>query len=68
MRATLENGTIKVEFDVGQVNQDILSFLSFLETTNKSDATEKEVWQLSEDIKADWWRANKERLLNENRR
>lgn len=66
MQASIENGKIKVEFDIGKVDKDILSFLSLLETANKSQATEKDTWQLSEEIKASWWNENKERFLNEN--
>ena len=66
MQASVENGKIKVEFDIGKIDKDILSFLSLLETANKSKATEEDTWQLSEEIKASWWKENKERFLNEN--
>jgi len=66
MQASVENGKIKVEFDLGKVDKDLLSFLSLLETTNKSKATEKDIWQLSEEIKTSWWNENKEKFLNEN--
>ncbi len=53
MQATMENGEIKVEFDVGQVNKDILSFLSLLETSSKSKASDEEIWKRRE--KNDVW-------------
>ena len=67
MRTSVENGKIRVEFDIGKINKDVLSFLSLLETSNKSQAIEEDIWQLSEDIKASWWNQNKEKFINENR-
>ncbi len=67
MQTSIENGKIRVEFDIGKIDKDVLSFLSLLETSNKSQATEEDIWQLSEEIKSSWWNENKERMLNENR-
>lgn len=43
--------------------QKILDLLRFYELVKKSTMTEAKAWQLSEEIKADWWQANKARIL-----
>ena len=63
MKATLRNDKIVVEFDIGDYDKDLIDFLELLEISNKSQATEKEIENLSEEIKRDWWNRNKERFI-----
>ena len=63
MKATLRNDKIVVEFEIGDYDKDLIDFLELLEISNKSQATEKEIENLSEEIKRDWWNRNKERFI-----
>lgn len=38
-------------------------WVEFLNLVQKSQVTEEEAWQLSESLKEEWWKSNKERLL-----
>jgi hypothetical protein len=42
--------------------QKILDLLKFYELVKESTMTEKKAWQLSEDIKEQWWQENKDRI------
>ena len=44
--------------------QRILDLVRFHELTNNSEITEKKAFQLSEEIKEDWWQINKSRILS----
>ena len=63
MKATLRNDKIVVEFEIGDYDKDLIDFLELLEISNKSQATEEEIENLSEEIKRDWWNRNKERFI-----
>ncbi|RUM40588.1 MAG: hypothetical protein DSY34_05090 [Desulfurobacterium sp.] len=63
MKATLRNNKIVVEFEIGDYDKDLMDFLELLEISNKSQATEEEIENLSEEIKRDWWNRNKERFI-----
>jgi predicted glycosyltransferase len=43
--------------------QQLLDYLSAKETLSRSQATESEVDDLSEQAQADWWKANKNRWI-----
>jgi hypothetical protein len=64
MKATLkENGKVIVEFDLGQIEEEFLSFLSALEISKKSKAEDKEIFDLAEQIKRNWWIKNKKKFI-----
>ena len=65
MIGKLEGRKVKIEFDLGEYNPDIIDFLTLLDITSKSKATDDDIEALSEEIKKNWWTDNKERLLNE---
>jgi len=67
MNATFQNKKIMIEFEVGEINKDILSFLSLLETSSKSKISDKDIEQISEEINQSWWEKNKSRFINEDR-
>jgi len=46
---------------VDQVN-DFVNWLRVESIARRSKLTEKVAWQLSEEIKADWWEKNKQRF------
>jgi hypothetical protein len=58
----------KVHFEVKLKNLDdrVLSYLSSLEITSKSKASEQEIDTLSEKTTSNWWKKNKKRFINEN--
>jgi len=66
MQAILKNNKIVIEFDVGEVDKNVLALLSSIEISKKSQATEEEIYQLSKEIKEKWWRKNKCRFIDEN--
>ena len=41
----------------------IMDLLKFYELVKGSEMTEKKAWQLSEDIKEQWWSDNKSRIM-----
>ena len=41
----------------------IMDLLKFYELVKESEMTEKKAWQLSEDIKEQWWLDNKSRIM-----
>lgn len=41
----------------------IMDLLKFYELVKDSEMTEKKAWQLSEDIKEQWWLDNKNRIM-----
>lgn len=65
MQAVLKGNKVLLEFAVGKVDEDILSFLSAVEIAKKSKAATEDILRLSEKIKAKWWKANKQRFINE---
>lgn len=65
MQAVLKGNKVLLEFAVGKVDEDILSFLSAIEIAKKSKAATEDILRLSEKIKAKWWKANKQRFINE---
>jgi len=66
MQATLRGNKVIVEFDLKEVDEDILSLLTSIEISKKSQATEEDIYKLSKEIKAKWWKENKDRFINEN--
>ncbi|HBD93498.1 MAG: hypothetical protein A2015_10630 [Spirochaetes bacterium GWF1_31_7] len=48
-----------------QEAQDIVDFLTVMEITNKSKASDSDIDKLAYDVKNSWWNKNKDRLLNE---
>lgn len=66
MQAVLKGNKVLLEFAVGKVDEDILSFLSAIEIAKKSKATSEDILRLSKKIKEKWWKENKQRFINEN--
>ena len=62
-----ENGVVRLTFPTDgmsaeQVN-DFVNWLRHESVARRSRLTETAAWQLSEDLKADWWEKNKERFV-----
>ncbi len=64
MQALLKDNKVMVEFDLKEVDEDILSLLASMEISKKSQATEKNIHKLSKEIKENWWKENKNRFQN----
>jgi hypothetical protein len=61
-----ESGVVRLTFPtegmtVEQVN-DFVSWLRLESIARRSNLAEKDAWQLSEEIKADWWGKNQQRF------
>ncbi len=67
MVTKIKDNKIIIEIDLNNKNVDekILSFLSSLEISNKSQATEEDILKFSEEISDNWWQKNKKRFLSE---
>jgi hypothetical protein len=63
MISKVQGNKVHVVFDIGEYDPDVIDYLTFLEITSKSKATDEEIEQLSEDIKQNWWEENKENFL-----
>lgn len=63
----MQDQKITVEFDVGDYNPDIIDFLTLLDITSKSKASDEDIQHISNEITKNWWTENKNRLLNETR-
>jgi len=66
MQAILKDNKVIIEFDLKEVDEDILSLLASIEISKKSQAAEEDVYKLSKEIKTKWWQENKDRFINEN--
>ncbi|MBI5195532.1 MAG: hypothetical protein HZA10_04325 [Nitrospirae bacterium] len=66
MQTTLKGNKVLFELSLGEIDNDILSFLSTLKIARKSRAKEKEIFRLSEEIKEKWWKKNKKKFIDEN--
>ena len=67
MKSTFKDNKIVVEFDVGEYDRDVMDFLTMKEISRKSKASEENIQNLAREISSDWWKNNRDRLLNENR-
>ncbi len=65
MKTLLNGNKVILEFEVGNYNKNLVDLLTMIEIANKSKATEEDINKLSYEIKSNWWKNNKERLLNE---
>jgi len=65
MIAKMEDQKITIGFDIGEYDPDVVEFLTLLDITSKSKATDEDIEKLSKEIKRNWWQQNKERLLDE---
>lgn len=66
MISILNENIIKVEFEIGEINKELFSFLSMLDINSHSKISEEDIWNLSEEIKKNWWEKNKDKFINEN--
>lgn len=65
MISKMKGNKIHLVFDIGEYDPEVIDFLTFLEITSKSKATDEDIEELSEEIKRNWWEENKERFLGE---
>lgn len=65
MISKIEGKKIHLLFDIGEYQPEVIDFLTLLDNTSRSKATDKEIEELSEEIKRNWWQKNKESFLGE---
>ncbi len=65
MIGKMQGQKITVEFEIGEYDPQIIDFLTLLDITSKSKATDKDIENISDEITKNWWIENKDRLLNE---
>ena len=63
MISKVQGNIVHVVFNIGEYDPEVIDYLTFLEITSKSKATDKDIEKLSEDIKQNWWEENKENFL-----
>ena len=65
MISKVEGKRVHLVFDIGEYQPEVIDFLTLLDITSKSKATDKDIEELSEDITQNWWLENKESFLRE---
>lgn len=65
MKATLQDDKVILEFSIGSYDKNTIDFLTNIELSQKSKATEKDISFLSDEITETWWKANKNRFIDE---
>ena len=63
MRAFLKGNKVVYEFEVGNVDEELLLMFSAMEIGSKSKAKEEDIVSLSDEIVRKWWDENKDRFL-----
>jgi hypothetical protein len=63
MISKVQGNKVHVVFDIGEYDPEVIDYLSFLEITSKSKATDEDIEKFSEDLKQNWWEENKENFL-----
>ena len=64
MKSLVSGNKVILEFELGEYDKDIVDLLTMMEIARKSKATEREIEELSKEIKKDWWKRNKDRFIN----
>jgi len=64
MKSLVSGNKVILEFELGEYDKDIVDLLTMVEIASKSKATEREIEELSKEIKKDWWKRNKDRFVN----
>ena len=65
MKATLKDDKVILEFNIDSYDKNTIDFLTNIELSQKSKATENDINLLSEEITETWWKTNKNRFINE---
>ncbi len=65
MISEIEGKRIHMVFDIGEQNPKVIDYLTLLDITSRSKASDKAIEKLSEEIKRNWWEENKESFLGE---
>jgi len=61
----MEDKKMHVVFDIGEYEPEVMDFLTLLDITSKSKASDEDIDDLAEEIKQKWWEDNKESFLGE---
>ncbi|HEY4481721.1 MAG TPA: hypothetical protein VI489_02605 [Candidatus Brocadiaceae bacterium] len=72
MQMQMEGKNLVVKIPKDLISKDYVErFIERIELeilVEKSQMTDKEAWKLSEELKEDWWKKNKEKVLKEGSR
>jgi hypothetical protein len=64
MKLTLLDDKVILEFNIGSYDKNIIDFLTNIELSQKSKATENDINLLSDEITETWWKTNENRFIN----
>ncbi|MBC8230307.1 hypothetical protein H8E77_12235 [bacterium] len=64
MKSLSSGNKIILEFELGEYDKNIVDLLTTMEIASKSKATERDIEELSKEIKKNWWRINRDRFIN----
>jgi hypothetical protein len=64
MKSLVSGNKVILEFELGEYDKDMVDLLTMMEIASKSKATEREIEELSKEIKKNWWKKNKDRFIN----
>jgi len=64
IKSSASGNKIILEFELGEYDKDTVDLLTTMEIASKSKATERDIEELSKEIKKDWWKRNKDRFIN----
>ncbi|MBM3237773.1 hypothetical protein FJZ31_15905 [Candidatus Poribacteria bacterium] len=64
MKSLVSGNKIILEFELGEYYKDIVDLLTMMEIASKSKATERDIEELSKEIKKNWWQRNKDSFIN----
>ncbi len=63
MKSLIKNDKIILEFQFNKIDEDLISLLSSIEIGEKSQASENDILDLSNEIKKEWWKKNKRNFI-----
>ena len=63
MKSLIKNDKIILEFQFSKIDEDLISLLSSIEIGEKSQASENDILDLSNEIKKEWWKKNKRNFI-----
>ncbi len=64
MKLTLNSDKVILEFNIVSHDKNTIDFLTNIELSLKSKATENDINLLSDEIAETWWKTNENRFIN----
>ncbi len=63
MKSSVKDNKVILEFQFNKIDEDLISLLSSIEIGEKSQASENDILDLSNEIKKEWWEKNKRNFI-----